>query len=106
MNSAHASHDDSPAAGVASWYTPGRSDGFGDRLLMSDNTDAISLELLRFRRDVAGSPGFEHALVIADGAVVAAGPLDAVLGGGALARAFGLPIVVERRDGRTWARLG
>lgn len=62
MNSAHASHDDSPAAGVASWYTPGRSDGFGDRLLMSDNTDAISLELLRFRRDVAGSPGFEHAL--------------------------------------------
>ncbi len=51
-------------------------------------------------------PGFEHALVIADGAVVAAGPLDSVLGGGALARAFGLPIVVERRDGRTWARLG
>lgn len=62
MNSAHASHADSSAAGVASWYTPGRSDGFGDRLLMSDNTDAISLELLRFRRDVASFPGFEHAL--------------------------------------------
>jgi hypothetical protein len=62
MNSAHVSHVDSPAAGVASWYTPGRSDGFGDRLLMSDNTDAISLELLRFRRDVASIPGFEHGL--------------------------------------------
>ena len=62
MNSAHASHVDAPPAGVASWYTPGRSDGFGDRLLMSDNTDAIALELLRFHRDVAGSPGFEHAL--------------------------------------------
>ena len=35
-----------------------------------------------------------------------AGPLDDVLRGGALGAAFGLPIVVERRDGRTWARLG
>jgi len=51
-------------------------------------------------------PGFDHALVLADGGVVAAGRLDDVLGDGALARAFGLPIVVERREGRTWARLG
>src|ERR1051325_5129367 len=42
--------------GLASWYTPGRSDGFGDRLLMFDNTDAVSLELLRFRCDLAVSP--------------------------------------------------
>jgi iron complex transport system ATP-binding protein len=51
-------------------------------------------------------PGFDHALVLADGAVVAAGPLEDVLRDGALAEAFGLPIVVERREGRTWARLG
>jgi iron complex transport system ATP-binding protein len=51
-------------------------------------------------------PGFDHALVLADGAVVAAGPLEDVLRDGALAQAFGLPIVVERREGRTWARLG
>jgi iron complex transport system ATP-binding protein len=51
-------------------------------------------------------PGFDHALVLADARVLAAGPLDEVLRDGALARAFGLPIVVERRDGRTWARLG
>jgi len=61
MNSAHATHDPQ-APGLASWYTPGRSDGFGDRLSMFDNTDAISLELLRFRHDIAATPGFEGAL--------------------------------------------
>ena len=62
MNTAHATHSDPSAAGLASWYTPGRSDGLGDRLLMFDNTDAISLELLRFRRELAHAPGFENAL--------------------------------------------
>jgi hypothetical protein len=61
MNSAYAPHAQSPGAGLASWYTPGRSDGFGDRLLMFDNTDAISLELLRFRRELV-TTGFENAL--------------------------------------------
>ncbi len=56
---------DPPADGhasVASWYTQGTSDGLGDRLLMCDNTGAASLELLRFRRDLATAPGFEDAL--------------------------------------------
>jgi hypothetical protein len=61
MTSAHASHVHSPGTGLASWYTPGRSDGFGDRLLMFDNTDAISLELLRFRPELV-TTGFENAL--------------------------------------------
>jgi serine/threonine-protein kinase len=47
---------------VASWYTQGASDGLGDRLLMCDNTGAASFELLRFRRDLARTPGFEDAL--------------------------------------------
>jgi hypothetical protein len=47
---------------VASWYTPGLSDGLGDRLLMFDNTSRSALELLRFRRDFAGRPQFEDAL--------------------------------------------
>jgi iron complex transport system ATP-binding protein len=51
-------------------------------------------------------PGFDHGLVLSDGRIVAAGPLDDVLRDGALGRAFGLPIVVGRQDGRTWARLG
>ena len=50
-------------------------------------------------------PGFTHALVMTDGRALAAGPLDDVLRGDVLSRAFGLPIVVERRDDRFWARL-
>ena len=45
---------------LASWYTQGTSDGLGDRLLMFDNTSAASLELLRFRSDLAETPGFER----------------------------------------------
>ena len=48
-------------------------------------------------------PGFSHALVLADGQAVAAGPLDDVLRGDVFSRAFGLPIVIERRGG---TRLG
>jgi hypothetical protein len=47
---------------LASWYAQGLSDGLGDRLLMFDNSDAPSLELLRFRPDFAQAPGFETAL--------------------------------------------
>src|SRR6187399_3582299 len=61
MNSAHASDNSPSGTALASWYTPGRSDGFGDRLLMFDNTDAISLELLRFRPEIV-TTGFENAL--------------------------------------------
>ena len=47
---------------LASWYAPGLTDGLGDRLLMFDNTAGPSLELLRFRPDLALAPGFEAAL--------------------------------------------
>lgn len=47
---------------LASWYAQGLSDGLGDRVLMFDNTHAPSLELLRFRQDLAELPGFETAL--------------------------------------------
>ncbi len=50
-------------------------------------------------------PGFSHALVLADGAAVASGPIEDVLRDDVLSRAFGLPIVIERRDGRAWARM-
>jgi len=62
MNSAQVSDVSAAGPGLASWYTPGRSDAFGDRLLMCDNTDASSLELLRFRRELADAPGFDNAL--------------------------------------------
>ena len=49
-------------------------------------------------------PGFDHALVLAAGRVVAAGPCDRVLTGPVLSEAYGMPLVVERQDGRAWAR--
>jgi hypothetical protein len=52
----------SSSAGLASWYVPGRADGFGDRLQMFDNSGAPSLELLRFHADLAATPGFEDSL--------------------------------------------
>ena len=45
-------------------------------------------------------PGFGHALVLAGGRAVAAGPIDEVLRSDVLSSAFGMPLVVERRDGR------
>jgi hypothetical protein len=48
--------------GLASWYTPGLVDGFGDRLLMFDNTETDSLELLRFYPSLVTMTGFEEAL--------------------------------------------
>ena len=43
-------------------YTPGLSDGLGERLLMFDHSSASSLELLRFKREFSDAPGFEAAL--------------------------------------------
>jgi hypothetical protein len=47
---------------LAAWYTQGHSDGFGDRLLMFDNTSAPSWEVLRFRPALARDPRFESGL--------------------------------------------
>jgi iron complex transport system ATP-binding protein len=49
-------------------------------------------------------PGFRHALVLAAGSVVAAGPIETVLTDELLTRAYDMPITVEWRDGRAWAR--
>jgi iron complex transport system ATP-binding protein len=48
--------------------------------------------------------GTTHALLLARGRTVAAGPVREVLTGPLLSRAFGLPLVVEERDGRFTAR--
>lgn len=49
--------------------------------------------------------GFGHVLVLAGGRVLAAGPSEAVLRDDVLGEAFGLPLTVERRDGRWTARM-
>jgi iron complex transport system ATP-binding protein len=46
---------------------------------------------------------FTHAMLLSDGAVVAAGPLSEVITGSALGRTFGMPIQVGRYAGRYFA---
>jgi len=45
-----------------------------------------------------------HALLLRDGVVVAAGPIDETLTGELMSECFGLPLTVERREGRFFAR--
>ena len=49
-------------------------------------------------------PGFTHALMLKDGAVVTAGPLGEVMTSANLSQTFGLPIEVREEDGRYSAR--
>lgn len=49
-------------------------------------------------------PGYTHALLLRDGTVVAAGPIDETLTSRHLTAAFGLPLVVEKHGERFSAR--
>ena len=49
-------------------------------------------------------PDYTHALLLRDGQVVAHGPADDVLTAAALSETFGLPLTLERADGRYTAR--
>ena len=48
--------------------------------------------------------GTTHALLLSRGRTIAAGPIRDVLTGPLLSRAFGLPLIVQERDGRYTAR--
>ena len=48
--------------------------------------------------------GFTHAILLRKGAVVAAGELAEVFTGPKLSKCFGIPLSVEQRQGRWWAR--
>ena len=48
--------------------------------------------------------GFSHALVLAEGRVLAAGPIGTTLTDDVLSRAYGLGIRIDTADGRYWAR--
>lgn len=49
------------------------------------------------------APGFTHAAVMSQGRIEAAGPIEDVLTGMTLSRAFELPLLAGRTDGRWWA---
>jgi len=50
-------------------------------------------------------PGFTHALLLRDGAVVSQGPIDDVFTSEALSFCFDVPVTLERRGARwsAWA---
>src|ERR1700728_5312935 len=48
--------------------------------------------------------GFTHAMLLRRGSVLAAGPIDEVCTARTLSRCFGVPLDIERRDGRWTAR--
>jgi iron complex transport system ATP-binding protein len=50
-------------------------------------------------------PGVSHALVLKGGRMIACGPIDEVLTSQVLSTAFALPIVIDKRDQRWFARL-
>ena len=73
-------------------------------------SEDLSLRLAGLARDPTTPPsvlvthhvdeipdGFTHALVLADGGVVAQGPLDDVLTADVLGQAFGLPLEIGQR---------
>ena len=49
-------------------------------------------------------PGMTHAMLMRDGRVVAAGPIESTLTPGTLSECFGVPLQVERQEGRWIAR--
>jgi len=49
-------------------------------------------------------PGFTHALLLRDGRVVAAGPMEEVIDEPTLSATFGMPLQVSHEDGRWAAR--
>ncbi|MGA8208718.1 MAG: ABC transporter ATP-binding protein [Nocardioidaceae bacterium] len=49
-------------------------------------------------------PGFTHVLLLREGAVVAAGPLEQVLTAEVLSETFGMPLLLGHEDGRWSAR--
>ena len=50
--------------------------------------------------------GFTHAMLLKQGQVAAAGPLDTVMSSETLSHAFGYPLTVGNRNGRWWAAAG
>jgi len=75
------------------------------RLLTRLAADAASPPMVLVTHHPEEVPiGTTHALLLSRGRVVASGPVADVLTASELSRAFGLPLVVDQRDGRFTAR--
>ncbi|MEU1601936.1 ABC transporter ATP-binding protein [Micromonospora matsumotoense] len=91
---------DEPAAGLD---LGGREDLVARLAELAHDPDAPALVLVTHHVEEI-PPGFTHAVLLRDGAVVAQGLLADTLTGDNLSKTFGLPLVVERRADRWTAR--
>ena len=91
---------DEPAAGLD---LGGREDLLRRLTRFAEDPDAPASVLVTHHVEEL-PPGVTHALLLRDGAVVAAGLVTDVLTEEHLSAAFELPLRVERRDGRWYAR--
>ncbi|HEV8024067.1 MAG TPA: ABC transporter ATP-binding protein [Candidatus Nanopelagicales bacterium] len=91
---------DEPAAGLD---LAGREELVGLLADFAQDPYAPSLVLVTHHVEEI-PPGVTHALVLAKGQVVAAGPIEAAMNADTMSRAYGLPIAIEAVDGRWTAR--
>ncbi len=89
---------DEPAAGLD---LGGREDLVARLGVLAEDLDAPALILVTHHVEEI-PPGFTDVLLLREGRVVAAGPLEITLTADNLSRTFGVPLVVERH-GRRWS---
>lgn len=87
---------DEPAAGLD---LAGREDLVARLSELAADEDSPAIVLVTHHLEEV-PPGFTHAMLLREGSVVAAGPIDEVLVAEQLSRAFDLPLEVTQRDGR------
>jgi iron complex transport system ATP-binding protein len=91
---------DEPAAGMD---LGGREDLLRRLTRLAADPDAPASVLVTHHVEEL-PPGISHVLLLREGAIVAAGLARDVLTAGHLSRTFGLPLQVDRRAGRWYAR--
>ena len=91
---------DEPAAGLD---LAGREQLLGRLATLAADPDAPTMVLVTHHVEEI-PPGYNHAMLLRAGEVVAAGPADDVLTSAALSETFGLSLSLSRDDGRFTAR--
>ncbi|MBO1766499.1 ABC transporter ATP-binding protein [Allobranchiibius sp. GilTou38] len=81
----------------------GREDLLGRLSALAQDTDAPALVLVTHHVEEI-PPGFTDVLMLRDGAVVAAGPIELTLTAENLSATFGMPLVLDRHGDRWSAR--
>ena len=91
---------DEPAAGLD---LGGREDLVSTLSVLANDPRSPAIVLVSHHVEEI-PPGFTHVILLRDGAVVAAGPIEETLTEETLSETFGLPLELEARDGRFAAR--